>query len=175
MKKLPRSIGSIVALCGWRKASLAASIKFTNAITIIRKNNSLASIVFVLGCFMQAANVSAAVVVDGVMDGGEYSNHFTANWINAHKTGVSIYKDWTDTTEVWWDQDADNMYLYLEVPLDAKNMLYGAGCDAVCKDEYNDHYISHHPGKKIHMDYGQATGSQAAQFAVITGVIFHGT
>ena len=67
------------------------------------------------------------------------------------------------------------MYLYLEVPLYAKNMLYGAGCDAVCKAEYNDHYISHHPGKNINMDYGQATGSEAAEFEVITGVNFNGS
>ena len=51
------------------------------------------AIILIVGCFLSIGSVRAAVVVDGVMDGGEYSNHFTANWINAHKTEVSIYDD----------------------------------------------------------------------------------
>ena len=116
---------------------------------------------------------AAAVTVDGVKDGNDsYTDSFTANWINGHKTADSIYNDWSDQTTVWWTTDADNMYLYLEAPLYAKAMVYGDGCDVACTAEYFDHWDTHHnetPDKPFRMDYKTATGSEKIVYDVIFG------
>jgi hypothetical protein len=135
-----------------------------------KKINILAAIVLALVCFMPVANISAAVVtVDGVMDGSDsYTNSFTAKWTNGHQTANSVYNDWGDETTVWWTTDADNMYLYIEVPLYAKAMVYGDGCDTACTAEYFDHWDTHHNGT-LDMNYMTATGSERTEFDVIFG------
>jgi hypothetical protein len=126
-------------------------------------------LIMTVGCFLQIGSVSAAVVVDGVNNGDDtYTNQFQAKWTNGHEK-ESIYDDWSDETTVRWAEDADYMYLYLEVPLYAKTMVWGTGCDdAACLDEYKDHYATHH-GDTLVMDYGKATGSEKTEFDVIFG------
>jgi hypothetical protein len=133
-------------------------------------------LIFTVGSCLQIGSVSAAVVqVDGVMDSNDtYTKAITANWINAHKTEFSIYDDWSDTTTVWYTTDTDYLYLYIEAPLYAKNMVWGTGCDAACTAEYSDQYGTHHNDALV-MDYAGATGSEAADFEVITGVNFNGS
>ena len=136
----------------------------------MRMKNSLAVIFLVVVCFLQVTNVSAAVVqVDGVMDGSDsYTDSFTANWTNGHKTEFSVYADWTDQTKVFYTTDAGSLFVYMEVPLYAKAMVYGAGCDAACTAEYFDHWDTHHNGSLV-MDYKTATGSEKTEFDVTFG------
>jgi hypothetical protein len=118
----------------------------------------------VLACSMQVGSVSAGtVLVDGVMDVDEYDDSFIANWINGHKTGNSIYSDGTDETEVFHTTDSGSLFLYMEVPIYAKNMIWGAGATDV--SEYQDQWLTHHKGTFV-MDYKAATGSEKAIFGV---------
>ena len=116
-----------------------------------------------LCCFMPLGTIAATVTVDGVRDGSDsYSNSFDASWTNGHKTEFSIYADGSDTTTVYYEMDSGSLFLYMEVPLYAKNMIWGTGATDVT--EYQDHWLTHHGGTFV-MDYNAATGSEKAVFA----------
>ena len=87
----------------------------------------------------------AVPVIDGFLDVNEYNNSFTTGWYNGHHEADSQFKKDDDhTTTVYWKSTATNFYLYIEAPLEAKNMIWGTGFTG---DDYNDyfqHWHTHH-------------------------------
>jgi hypothetical protein len=125
------------------------------------------AIVLALCCSVQVGSVGAAVItVDGVMDGNDaYTDMLTAKWVNEHAKDFSIYADGTRTTDVYYLQDSSFLYLYMEVPIYAKNMVWGTGCDdAACIAEYTGQFEHHGAGSVPTMDFNTATGSEKELF-----------
>jgi len=91
--------------------------------------------------------VFATPVVDGHLGDNEYSNSFTASWYNGHNQAGSQYqKGGSQETTVWWQSTQDRFFLYLEAPLEAKNMVWGNG---FTEDElrlYYQHWCSPNDG-----------------------------
>ncbi len=79
-------------------------------------------------CLVVSTPAFAITVVDGYLDGSEYSHSFTTGWYNWHNQAGSQYQKIDEyTTSVYWENTADNFFLYLEAPLAAKNMIWGTG------------------------------------------------
>ena len=103
-----------------------------------------------------------------------YGNSFTANWTNEHHGHGSIFNDGTDETTVWWESNASGQFLFIEAPLVAKNMIWGAGVSAeelALYDDHNTHKESNgkpHHGPLSGIDYNMAVGSEKAIFEGIT-------
>jgi hypothetical protein len=118
---------------------------------------------------------AGTILFDGILDAGDtYDNSFQANWHNEHKNEDSIYGDGTGsgafTYEVKWTQDeddADNFYLYLAMPLYAKNMIFGDNVPQTELDTYDNHWLTHHSGT-FAMDFKTATDSEKIVIAGIT-------
>ena len=139
---------------------------------MVNRIGIMAAAVLAVGCFLQVGVASATgiVIVDGAMDGSDsYTDSFTAKWFNGHKTEGSIYGDGVssfDSTTVHWAKDSSHMYLYFEVPIYAKQMVWGTG--ALDVTEYQDHWLTHHTGTLV-MDYKTATGSEKAIYKAVFG------
>jgi hypothetical protein len=117
-----------------------------------------------------ATAMAGAITVDGVMDANDdYTNSFIANWTNEHHTAGSVFTSGTDETTVWWEANAGLFYLFVEAPLEAKNMIWGAGVTAEELALYDVHNTSlGHHGPLSGLDYGKATGSEKAIFGGMT-------
>ena len=122
------------------------------------------------------ATAGAIITVDGVRDGNDaYTNSFIANWTNGHFTFGSVFGSGTDETTVWWEEDSGSFFLFIEAPLVAKNMIWGAGVSAaelLLYDVQNVHEKSAtnsdpHHGPLTGIDHNKATGSEKAIFAGI--------
>ena len=123
--------------------------------------------------FVQSAGAMGIVEVDGVMDGmDDYSvasggGSFTTTWYNGHKTEDSIYGTEANplgTTTVHYTTDNTRLYLYMEVPLYAKNMIWGNGVTAQDIEDYERQWLGHHNGT-LNLDYKTATGSEQAIYS----------
>lgn len=113
--------------------------------------------------FSSSAN-AAAVTVDGVRDNlDNYTNSFIANWTQEHKPEFSVYNTGIETTRVWWEEENNSLFLYMEVPIYAKNMIWGNGVTQDDIDDYNVHYSTHH-NDVVELDFGTATGSEKVVF-----------
>jgi len=114
--------------------------------------------------------MAGPINVDGARDGNDaYTNSFIANWTNEHHKDGSIYQDGMQETTVWWEEDSDFFYLYTEVPIWAKNMIWGAGVSAAELALYDVHNMSlGHHSTLSGIDYGKAAGSEKALFGGIT-------
>ena len=121
-------------------------------------------------CLMVSMPAYAVVVVDGFWDANEYSNSFTAGWYNGHKQADSQFKKTGDhTTTVYYESTADFFYLYLEAPLEAKNMIWGTGFTVDEALSYYQQYRTHHKDSfdkfiSDKTDYGTMTGSEKVIF-----------
>lgn len=118
---------------------------------------------------------AGAITVDGVRDGNDdYTNSFIANWTNEHHKHGSVFDDGTDETTVWWEEDAGSYFLFIEAPLVAKNMIWGAGVSAaelLLYDVHNTHIESNgtpHHDPLTGITHHMATDSEKAIFAGIT-------
>lgn len=104
-------------------------------------------------CLVVSTPAFAIPVVDGFLDGSEYSNSFTAGWYNGHNQAGSQFKITDDfTTTVYWENTDDNFFLYLAAPLAAKNMIWGTG---FTEDEallYYQHHCSPNDGNPAALD-----------------------
>ena len=71
---------------------------------------------------------------------------------------------------MWWESNASGQFLFIEAPLVAKNMIWGAGVSAeelALYDDHNTHKESNgkpHHGPLSGIDYNMAVGSEKAIF-----------
>ena len=124
--------------------------------------------------------MAGAITVDGVNDSNDaYTNSFIANWTNEHHNHApdpgSVFTSGTDETTVWWESYGTSYYLFIEAPLEAKNMIWGSGVSATelaLYDVHNTHIepggSTPHHGPLSGIDHGKATGSEKAIFEGIT-------
>ena len=127
-----------------------------------------------LGLCLQIGAVSAATI-DGIKtlsDG--YTNSFITTWTNGHKPSDSIYASGSDQTTIFWEDDGSSLFLYVDVPLYAKNMIWGTGADAAATSEYFDHWSTHHSDALV-MDYDRAVKSEKLQLEGIEIKLKDGT
>ena len=129
----------------------------------------LSTAVLSVFAFVQSAGaMGVPVEVDGVKDGMDnYDSSFTTTWYNGHKTEDSIYGTETDQlglTTVHWTTSNSKLYLYMEVPLYAKNMIWGNGVTAQDIEDYERQWLGHHNGT-LNLDYKTATGSEQAIYS----------
>lgn len=136
-------------------------------------NKSLAGFILAIGSLVQIATVNAATVqVDGIKDNyDDYQSYVgDISWTNGHKTEYSDYADGEDKTGVWYTQEANSLFLYMEVPIYAKNMIWGKDVTAEDILDYQDHWLTHHNGT-LEINFKTATGSEKSIFA---GAVFGG-
>ena len=127
----------------------------------------ICKLLLVATCLVVSTSAFAVPVVDGFLDGSEYSNSFTAGWYNGHKQNFSQFQQTfggpdEQTTTVYWESigssTADgNFYLYIEAPLEAKNMIWG---DGVTDEEallYYQQWASPPEGETAALDGSNAT------------------
>jgi hypothetical protein len=123
----------------------------------------VATAVLSVFAFVQSAGAMGIVEVDGVRDGMDnYTGSFTTTWYNGHKTEDSIYGTEANPlgmTTVHYTTDNSRLYLYMEVPLYAKNMIWGTGVTAQDIEDYERQWLGHHNGN-LNLDYKTATGSE---------------
>ncbi len=119
--------------------------------------------------------MAGIITVDGVRDGNDaYTNSFIVNWTNEHHNHGSIFADGTDETTVWWELNSGSYFLFIEAPLVAKNMIWGAGVSATELALYDVHNMhietsgNPHHGTLSGIDYNKAVGSEKAIFDGIT-------
>ncbi len=140
-----------------------------------------------------STSAKATPIVDGFASAGEYttSNMLAVQWYNDHEPDGSqfqegggqmtaVYYDWSSTT--------NDLYLYLEAPLAAKNMIWGDGWNEeeallyyqqwcspsngpVGADDDGSTCTHHKDGFAKFLsdkgDYGTMTGSEKTMFAGI--------
>ena len=98
-------------------------------------------------CLMVSMPAYAVPVVDGFLDANEYSNFFTVGWYNGHEEAGSQFKKADDhKTTVYWDSNSTSFFLYLEVPLEAKSMIWGTGVTEAEARLYYQHWCSPNDG-----------------------------
>jgi hypothetical protein len=123
----------------------------------------------------QASTVS--IKLDGILDGSPpYSNSRTVEWFNGHKPAPdSIYGDFNNqlgtttihygTGELAGETSGDTyFFLYVEVPLYAKNMIWqanpGDGLTEADLGSYRVHHETHHNPGDLQLNFHTATGSE---------------
>ena len=132
--------------------------------------------------------MAGAITVDGINDSStdEYTNSFIANWTNEHHKHASAFGSGTDETTVWWEDYDGYYYLFIEAPLEAKNMIWGevvSATDLAFYDVHNTHLevnkdgspkLDKHGDQKRHhdplsgIDFKKAVGSEKVKFEGIT-------
>jgi hypothetical protein len=151
------------------------------------RSTALISVISVIFATIPGIVMAMPITVDGVNGGNDiYTNSFSANWTNEHNKSGSSYQG-GDKTTVWWESYGGFHYLFLEVPLVAKNMIWGDNLDPAELALYNvnnkgSKSSKSSKGKKKKkakkkkskqgsqggIDYNKATGSEKAIFAGIT-------
>jgi hypothetical protein len=119
--------------------------------------------------FAVAQAKAASVLVDGIKDSNDtYTDSFVTNWTNGHKTEDSIYADGTDKTTVYYAEENNSLFVYMDVPLYAKNMIWGSAVSAQDILDYQGQWLTHHNGT-LNLDYKTATGSEKSIFSANFG------
>ena len=140
-------------------------------------NNAKAlALVSVMFAAIPSTVMAGPIIVDGINGNGDtYTNSFIANWTNEHHKAGSVFKDGTDETTVWWELDSGLYFLFIEAPIEAKNMTWGAGVTAAELALYDVHNTSlGHHDPLTGLDYGKATGSEKVIFGGITAELTTG-
>ena len=145
-----------------------------------------------------SGTASASILLDGRSDGASsYGNSETVSWFNNHKTEFSIYGDSNNplgTTTIQYGVDelagetsgAEYFFLYVEVPLYAKNMIWqdndwkndyplsntdpNVGLTEADVASYRVHHETHHNPGDMKLDFKTATDSSNAVFVDSSGV-----
>lgn len=103
-------------------------------------------------CLLISMPAYAIPVVDGFLD-AEYIESFTAGWYNGHEqAGSQFKKSDNHTTTVYWKSTSTNFFLYLEAPLEAKNMIWGTGFTHDEALSYYQQWCSPTDGKRAALD-----------------------
>ena len=123
-----------------------------------------------LCCSLPLGGANAATVtVDGiktVADG--YLKSFSFNWHNNHKVEGTAYPEGgPQTADAYWSMSGTTFNLYVEVPPEAKNSMWGTAliADAAEMDAYffeNTHY--HHGANKAEDKAGFKTMTESEHF-----------
>jgi hypothetical protein len=142
----------------------------SSRIKTIKTASGVASLVSAIALLVAPAMSNAAgFTLDGVKDGvggaDSYSDTFQVKWFNGHKEDESSYMKGGAhvKADVHIGNEGDGMggvlfsWLVLEVPLDAKNMVWGPSADPFLS-EYDDGLSA---GQ---MDFNKATGSEKVIF-----------
>ena len=111
--------------------------------------NNLLSKSLLVAAFMVAGTPALSVpMVDGVRADGEYDKQFTAGWYNGHEESGSQFQKADDfKTVVSYTSTTDYFYLYIEAPVEAKNMIWGNGFNTLAKKmAYYQHWCSPNDG-----------------------------
>ncbi len=131
----------------------------------------IAGVVFMV-CL--ATSLASADVVsfdlDGIIDGNDsYSMTKQVRWYNGHDSSTyGTINSTTDTTTVHYGSDASNFFVYVEVPIYAKNMIWSRSI-AVAGGDPNvelttDDLDKNGPYGKDRLDMNGATGSEYMGF-----------
>jgi hypothetical protein len=116
-------------------------------------------------CLFVSMPALATPVVDGFLGGGEYANSFVTGWYNGHASAGSQFQQAGDhTTTVYWEDTGNSFYLYLEAPLAAKNLIWGAGFTDAEALSYYQHWCSPDDGNPAAPD-GSNCGHHSDGFA----------
>jgi hypothetical protein len=151
---------------------------------------SLIAAVITLSLAFSGAASAAVVQIDGIFDPitDNYTNLTTVEWSNDHHSQFNA-GDPSNTTKILWNDHTDGLYVYGEVGLKAKSMIWGAGvsaaelalyyqgwCDAPADGQPCTHHNKDGVGgdpssgtKPLVLDYGRATGSE--KFVIAEGGI----
>jgi len=149
-------------------------------------NNIKIKTLLVAACMMAGSPAFSDPVVNGFMSAGEYEHSFTTGWYNGHKPlGSQYQKADSFVTDVWYTSTSSNFYLYIEAPVEVKNMIWGTGFSGAQAIEYYQHWCSPNDGNAAALDgsncahhddgyakfladktdYGSMTGSEKVIFA----------
>jgi len=151
-----------------------------------RLNNIMRNTLLTAAFMVVSSPAYSVPIVNGYMTAGEYDTSFTAGWYNGHQESGSQYqKADSFETEVWYTSTVDNFFLYIEAPVEVKNMIWGTGFSIAKATEYYQHWCSPNDGNPAALDgsncahhadgfatfladktdYGAMTGSEKVIFA----------
>ena len=123
-----------------------------------------------------AMSNAAGFTFDGVRDGDPYSKAFDVKWFDGHGEKDSAYpKSGTQTTTVRYGEGQEGTtgdtfsWLFLEVPLYAKNMVWGDAFDPDENPDGADAANALLAGYGKALDFGGATGSEKVEFGAKVG------
>ncbi len=125
---------------------------------ILAKRTMVAILTLLVATCLVVSTPAFAVTVDGNLGAGEYTHSFTAGWYNEHNQAGSQFKKADGhTTTVYWESTASNFFLYIEAPLEAKNMIWGTGFTDAEALLYYQHWASPPEGETAALDGSNAT------------------
>jgi hypothetical protein len=105
-----------------------------------------------------------------------YNGHEEEAYGSAENPIYQTYLHWGVGTDSLETSEAEYFFLYVETPIEVKNMIWA---DAVTDQDvldYNVHYSNHHDDlKKDQFDYGFATGSEKVAFEDSSGDTLFGS
>jgi len=145
-------------------------------ISVIDRNATVLGTIVLLALLFMSGPASAEIVLDGVYGPLDtYSNSREIDWFNGHKTDESIYGNQSKTT-IHYGNDNGYSFLYVEVPLYAKNMIWqkldwknnyplpntdpSTGLTEADVASYRIHHETHHNPGDMKLDFRGATGSE---------------
>lgn len=112
------------------------------------------------------------VKFDGILSGSDnYSNTEIVGFFNGHKTEKSVYGTfenpkyetfirYTVGTVEGDSSGTKYFFLFAEVPIEVKSMIWGNGLTSADVDPYRVHHETHHKPGDLKLDYKTATGSE---------------
>ncbi len=114
-------------------------------------------------------STSNAAVIDGIKTGADgYLNSFSFNWHNDHEEDGTMFPEGgPQTAEAYWSMSGTTLHLYMEVPAEAKNSMWGTAliADPAEMNAYfynNTHY--HHPLNKAEEKANFKTMTESEHF-----------
>jgi hypothetical protein len=147
--------------------------------------------VALMALLVMSGPASADIVLDGVYGSSdEYSHSKEIHWFNGHVGGrnnenVSIYGPGSMTT-IRYEKGTDFSFMYIEVPLFAKNMIWenldwkkdltntdtDKGLTEADIASYRTHHETHHGVGDMKLDFDGATGSEKLELILGGNIIF---
>ena len=97
-----------------------------------------------------------------------YNGHKIEHYGTADAPIYQTYLHWGTGIDSSEGSNTEYFFLYVETPIEVKNMIWGNEVTAADIAEYDVHYSNHH-GDDPDMDYGQATGSEFLAFETVSG------
>ena len=146
---------------------------------------TVAAVALLALLLMPGSATASPITLDGMFDGPDsYEYSVTVKWFNGHKSAPdSIYGDINNqlgTTTIHYGENelagTNYFFLYVEVPLYAKNMIWQnidwkndypvsntnptLGLTEEDVESYRVQHETHHPEGDMKLDFGGATGSE---------------
>ncbi len=138
---------------------------------------TVAAVALLALLLMSGSATASSITLDGMFDGSPpYSDSETVKWFNGHKPAPdSIYGDFNNqlgTTTIHYGigelagetSGTEYFFLYVDVPLYAKNMIWqanpGDGLTEADLSSYRKHHETHHDPGDLKLDFHTATHSE---------------